>query len=195
MITHLSGKLILKTPALIVVEVGSVGFDVQVSLNTYENIGPEGSKVSLHTHLHVREDAVQLFGFSDASERAMFRELISVSGVGPKLALAALSGMTASRMHDAIVREDYAALTSISGIGKKTAQRVVVDLRERLSGADELVSEGRAGQLTQSHNDAVSALCALGMKQSVAEESVRRVLKRTESDLTIEELIRLALKK
>jgi Holliday junction DNA helicase RuvA len=194
MITHVKGKLALKTPALIVVEVGSVGFDVHVSLNTFERIGPEGSDVEIFTHLHVREDDIQLFGFVDPAERTMFRELTSVSGVGPKLALAALSGMTASSIHDAIVREDYASLTTISGIGKKTAQRVVVDLRERLRGA-EFGEAGEAVHSIHSHGDAVSALCALGMKQSAAEESVRKALKDANSELTIEELIRLALKK
>ena len=195
MITHIKGKLISRTPALIVVDVGAVALDVHVSLNTFESLGPEGSDVMLFTHMYVREDAIQLFGFSDEAERRMFRELISVSGVGPKVALAALSGMTATRMHDAIVSEDYAALTTITGIGKKTAQRVVVDLRERLGGVDLGAVEGVATQTLQSHKDAVSALCALGMKKSAAEESVRRVLKDAESELAIEELIRLALKK
>jgi Holliday junction DNA helicase RuvA len=194
MIAELTGRLIRRSPAGVVVEVGGVGFSMLVPLSTFRELGDEGSEVHLFTHLHVREDALDLFGFLTEAELSIFRELISVSGIGPKLALAVLSGLTPQLFHQAVIDEDMGLLTSISGIGKKTAQRMIVELKERLSGLD-VSSIGGAGAPTEEAGDAVLALVSLGIGRAAAREAVIRVRNEAGCELSVEELVRRALRR
>jgi Holliday junction DNA helicase RuvA len=194
MISELRGKLIRRNPAGVVVDVGGVGLSMLVPMSTFRELCDEGTDVHLFTHLHVRDDALDLFGFLTEAERSIFRELISVSGIGPKLALAVLSGLTPQLFHQAVIDEDVGLLTSISGIGKKTAQRMIVELKERLSGLD-VSSIGGGGEQTEETGDAVLALVSLGMNRASAREAVIRVRGEAGCDLPIEELVRRALRR
>jgi Holliday junction DNA helicase RuvA len=195
MISVLNGRLLSKSTAGIVVDVGGVGFGMLVPLSTFRALGGEGDVVRLFTHLHVREDALDLFGFLTQAERTIFLELISVSGIGPKLGLAVLSGLSPEVFHRAVVEEDLGLLTSISGIGKKTAQRMIVELKERLSGLDvSSIGGGREAGLEET-GDAVLALVSLGVDRAKARETVLRVQREAGCDLPAEELIKRALRK
>jgi Holliday junction DNA helicase RuvA len=195
MIAQLRGTLLSKTPAEVVVDVGGIGFRMLVPLSTFRDIGKEGETVRLLTYLHVREDALDLFGFVTGAERTIFRELISVSGIGPKLGLAVLSGLSPQIFHRAVVEEDLGLLTSISGIGKKTAQRMIVELKEKLSGLD-VSSIGGTGEPGQEETgDAVLALVSLGMQRATAREAVLKVQSEAGGELPVEELVRRALRK
>ncbi len=195
MIAELRGRLIRKDPSGLVLDVGGVGFRVLVPLTTYRAISDEGKDVRLFTHLNVREDALELFGFATEAERSIFVELISVSGVGPKLGLAVLSGLSPDVFHQAVVHEDVALLTTVKGIGRKTAQRLVVELKERLSGMDVSSIGSDAGEGREEIGDAVRALVSLGIPQASAREAVLAVRRDGGEDLTIEELIKRALRK
>ena len=194
MISELRGTLARKSPAGVVIDVGGVGFRLLVPLSTFRRLPDEGSDVHLFTHLHVREDALDLFGFRSPEERAIFLELISVSGIGPKLGLAVLSGLSPEIFHRAVVEEDLGLLTSISGIGKKTAQRMIVELKERLSGMD-VASIGGAGSGREDTGDAVLALVSLGMNAATAREAVIKVQREADCELPVEEIIKRALRK
>jgi Holliday junction DNA helicase RuvA len=197
MITYLDGVLREVLPTQVVVEVHGVGYEVLIPLSSYDRLPQPGQPVRLLTHLQVREDAHILFGFASPEERDLFRLLVNrVSGVGPKLALAVLSGMDVMRFKAAVVDSDIASIAKISGLGKKTAERIVLELKDKLgvaaaweaASADKAPSpEARAG------NDAVLALIALGYKQVDAAKSVREVALKNKEAGT-EELVRLALK-
>jgi Holliday junction DNA helicase RuvA len=194
MISELRGTLIEKSPAGIVVDVGGVGFRLLVPLSTYRELPDEGTAVRLLTHLHVKEDALDLFGFATPEERAIFLALVSVSGIGPKLALAILSGLSPEVFHRAVVEEDLGLLTSISGIGRKTAQRIIVELKEKLSGMDVSSIGGTGAPGAGEEGDAVLALVSLGVRRAVAREAVLRVQREAGCELPVEELIRRALR-
>src|ERR1700733_2330788 len=134
MIAHLRGRLIAKHPNQAIVEAGGVGYDVTITVPTFSDLPGTGSEGSLHIHTHVREDAIALFGFLRGEEKQLFEKLITVSGIGPKLAVTILSGMAAVDMVGAIRANDYARLTKIPGVGKKTAERMCVELRDKLEG-------------------------------------------------------------
>ena len=199
MITFLRGKLIDALPTQITVEVGGVGYDVLIPLSSYDRLPAPGQEVHVLTHLAVREDAHVLYGFMTAAERAMFRLLINtVSGIGPKIALNVLSGMNVTALRGAVAGGDVKSLAQISGIGKKTAERIVVELRDKIgaAGAWEASSEQRGlGAADQKLNDAVLALLALGFKQNEAHDAVRGAQAVLGSTATIEELVRACLKK
>src|SRR5215475_10281987 len=135
MIAHLRGKLLSKHPNQAIVETAGVGYDVTISVPTFSDLPPLGSEVALHIHTHVREDALALYGFLRSSEKLLFEKLITVSGIGPKLAITILSGMAADEMVGAIRGNDVARLTRIPGIGRKTAERMVLELRDKLAEA------------------------------------------------------------
>jgi Holliday junction DNA helicase RuvA len=194
MISELRGTLLRRSPAGVVVDVGGVGFSLLVPLSTFREIPDEGTDVHLFTYLHVREDALDLFGFHTEAERSIFRALISVSGIGPKLALAVLSGLSPEVFHRAVIEEDMGLLTSVSGIGKKTAQRMIVELKERLSGLD-VSSIGGGDVAGEVSGDAVLALVSLGMSRSIAREAVLRVQNEAGCELSLEELVRRALRR
>lgn len=180
MIAHLSGTLLEKHVQRIVVNVGGVGYDVQVPLSTFYGIGEAGSNVSLRVHTHVREDAIQLFGFGTALELTLFQRLIAVNGIGPKVALSVLSGIEPGDLVRAIRGSDVGRLTTIPGVGKKTAERLVVELKDRLpkSEAADLVEPNESGDL---RDDVLSALANLGYHRAAAEKAVDAVMRKGEA--------------
>ena len=196
MIIFLEGILEEKNPARAVINAGGIGHEVIITLNTYEDLPSRGTKVRLQTHHHVREDAEILYGFSDNSERDFFVTLIGISGVGPSLAISILSGLPLYSLRSAIVDEDVKRLSSIKGIGKKTAERIIVELKDKisvLSVAEEKSKSGSTSKEERALNDAVLALVALGYKNSDAYAAVKRVLSESTTDSPVEEIVRLAL--
>ncbi len=174
MIAHLRGKLLAKHPNQVIVETGGVGYDVTISIPTFSDLPGVGSEVTLHIHTHVREDVIALYGFLRAGEKQLFEKLITVSGIGPKLAITILSGMAADEMIAAIRGNDLARLTRIPGIGKKTAERMVLELRDKLPtvGESPLVSK-----LSAVEEDVLSALVNLGYQRAAAEKAVTTATK------------------
>src|SRR3989441_12346662 len=197
MITFLDGKLISSLPTQAIVDVSGVGYEVFIPLSSYDKLPAAGQSVRILTHLHVREDAHVLYGFMSAAERDLFRLLVNhVSGIGPKLALAVLSGMSVSNFKSAVVNSDVAALSKISGLGKKTAERIVLELKDKVgvTAAWEAASAAHAPTPEQERaNEAVLALIALGYKQVEAHRIIRD-LQEKERDKSAEELVKLALK-
>ena len=190
MIASLNGIVLSRKPAGIVIGVGGVGYKVAVPLCTLGDIPEEGKEVFIYTYTHVREDALQLFGFLSEYERGVFATLLGISGIGPKLALAILSGMPVERFVRAVNNEDITMLSSIPGLGKKTAARVVLELKGKLElfikdGPDSYI-EGRAA------GDAVSALVNLGYRKALSEDAVEKAVKNGFS--TIEDIVREALR-
>lgn len=199
MITFLHGKLVETLPTQVVVDVHGVGYEVLIPLSSFDKLPPPGQEVHLLTQLIVREDAHILYGFASAPERDLFRLLINnVSGIGPKTALNILSGMNAVAFRGAVAQGDVKALSQISGVGKKTAERIVVELRDKIgaAGAWEAASAARGlSPADQKLNDAVLALMALGFKQVEAHDTVRAVQAMLGPQASTEELVRAALKK
>jgi len=198
MIGQLRGALINKTPPLILLDVNGVGYEVEVSMTTLFDLPEPGTALTLHTHLLVREDAQQLYGFISLDERALFRSLIKVSGIGAKLALLILSGMSVDNFARCVQEGDAAALSRLPGIGKKTAERIIIEMRDRLknlgSDSHSFSSGGSNGSLATPHSaldDAISALIALGYKPQDAANMARRV---NSEGIGSEEIIRQALK-
>lgn len=187
MIGRLTGILIEKMPPTICIDVGGVGYEVDVPMSTLYGLPDTGTKVTLFTHLAVREDAHILYGFSSAQERATFRALIKVTGIGARTALAVLSGMSTEELADAVTRQETGRLTRVPGIGKKTAERLLLELKGKL-GAD--LPTGVPGQPTSNRDDILNALISLGY--SAAESQT--ALKALPADADVAEGIRLALK-
>jgi Holliday junction DNA helicase RuvA len=195
---YLSGRLVDKTPTSVVIELGGVGYQVQIPVSTYGGLPEPGQSVRLLTHFVVREDSHALYGFLTEEERRLFKLLISVSGIGPKIAMTALSGIPVAELKKAIVDGALHILSGISGIGRKTAERIVVELREKL------VLEGREGsaglRLPVGKQDALiedslQALMALGYRRQSAKEAIQKALKTPEAEkLSVEDLIRVSLK-
>ena len=176
MIAHLRGKLLAKHPNQAIVETGGVGYDVTISVPTFSDLPATGGEVALHVHTHVREDALALYGFLRSSEKALFEKLITVSGIGPKLAITILSGMAADEMVNAIRGNDIARLTRIPGIGKKTAERMVLELRDKLAVEKhrEIAATPALGPIEE---DVLSALTNLGYQRAAAEKALAAVSK------------------
>lgn len=180
MIAHLRGRIFEKHPNRIVVEVNGVGYDVSVPLSTFYGLGEPGSEIALRIHTHVREEALLLYGFATPLEQQLFERLISVSGIGPKLALAVLSGIEPPDLIRAIEREDLARMTAIPGVGKKTAERIVLELKDRLPRAPIGAPSG-AGPIEPPaiRDDVVSALINLGYHRPLAEKAAESAVKGT----------------
>ncbi|MFY9985520.1 MAG: Holliday junction branch migration protein RuvA [Chthoniobacterales bacterium] len=196
MIAFLDGELAEAWPTQVIVSVHGVGYLAQIPLSSFEHLPPVGQRVRLLTHLVVREDAHLLFGFLSSAERDLFRLLLQhVTGVGPKLALAVLSGMSVSQFKSAVVNHDIVALARISGLGKKTAERIVLELKDKVgvAAAWEAAAAGRHDGASKV-NDAVLALISLGFKQVEAQKALREVHDAGEQ-LETDELVRRALKK
>jgi Holliday junction DNA helicase RuvA len=199
MIGFLRGKLVEALPTQVTVEVHGVGYEALIPLSSFDKLPAPGNEVKLLTHLAVREDAHVLYGFMTAAEREMFRLLINtVSGIGPKIALNVLSGMNVTALRGAVSNGDVKTLSQISGIGRKTAERIVVELKDKIgaAGAWEALSAQRGlSEDDQKVNDAVLALMALGFKQIEAHDSVRAALSAQGQQATVEDLVRASLKK
>jgi Holliday junction DNA helicase RuvA len=191
----LRGTLVEKAPSRIIVDVAGVGYDVQVPLSTFYGLGESGASVSLRVHTHVREDVIALYGFATRLEQDLFERLIAISGIGPKLALAVLSGIEPAELIKAIRVQNVARLTAIPGIGKKTAERIGLELKDRLPAvpapAGQAPVEGPPGE--QVRNDLVSALLNLGYQRSAAEKAIDKVLK-TSPDAGFEQALRDVLR-
>jgi holliday junction DNA helicase RuvA len=191
MIARLRGTLVDKGPSRIVVDVGGVGYDVQIPLSTFYPLGEAGSHVELRVHTHVREDALALYGFATSLEHDLFERLISINGVGPKLALAVLSGIEPAELIRAVRSQDVARLTKIPGVGKKTAERIGLELKDRLPD----VPEGRPGSLLEDErrSDLLSALVNLGYQRAGVEKALDKALTQVPQG-TFEELLKAVLK-
>lgn len=197
MIASLTGTLVAKAPTEVVVDVRGVGYALAIPLSTYERLGNLQSEVRLFTHLHVREDALSLFGFATEDERALFRLLLSVSGIGPKMGLGILSGIPAADLRRHLTAGNLAALTVVPGIGKKLAERLVLELRDKLGRADgdPGTSAGTTAEMDRVRAEAVLALTSLGYQRAAAEKALRAALAELDgTEHTVEALIKLALR-
>ena len=202
MIGRLRGTLLEKQPPEILLEVAGVGYELQLPMTCFYELPSVGEEVILYTHFVVREDAQLLYGFNNRRERSLFRELLKANGVGPKLALAILSGMSANQVVSAIEREDISSLIKLPGVGKKTAERLVVEMKDRLKGWSEGalftpmtdavgVAQANGEPLSSVEEEAISALLALGYKPQQAATVVSKVAK---PEMKVEALIREALR-
>jgi Holliday junction DNA helicase RuvA len=199
MITFLRGKLIESLPTQIIVDVGGIGYEVLIPLSSFDKLPARGGDITILTHLSIREDAHVLYGFMSAAERDMFRLLIhAVSGIGPKTALNILSGINISALRSAVAMGDVKSLSQISGVGKKTAERIVVELKDKIGKSAALEPSGPRAALSpedEKFADAVAALTALGFKQPDAHEAVRGAQALLGAQAPVEQLVRAALKK
>lgn len=199
MITFLRGKLIESHPTQATVDVNGVGYEVLIPLSSYDKLPLPGSDVQLLTHLSIREDAHVLYGFMTAGERELFRLLIhTVSGIGPKIALNILSGISTNAFREAVAHGDVKALSQINGVGKKTAERIVVELKDKLGQAVSLEPsspERPVSTADQKTNDAIKALVTLGFKQNEVFDAIRAAQAVLGPEATTDQLVRAVLKK
>jgi Holliday junction DNA helicase RuvA len=203
MIAHLSGSLLSKQATSVIVDVGGVGYEVAIPLSTFYELGEPGAPVQLRIYTHVREDTLQLYGFKTARERELFLQIISVSGVGPKLGIALLSGMSADEIIGSIRTNNLARLVSIPGVGRKTAERLVVDLRDKIAALsspaleEEFAAKAAATGVRTSEDsirsDALSALANLGYQRSAAEKAVKSAIDGG-GELSVELVLRRSLR-
>ena len=197
MITFLQGKLDHKQPARITMNVNGVGYEVFIPLCSYDRLPPEGDTCRILTYHHITDADQKLFGFCSDDERDMFTRLLTISGVGPKLAISALSGLPVQELKTALINGDIKRISSISGIGKKTAERIIVELRDKFTSGEQLDAlAGGAGELGDHRlRDAALALSALGYKLDAAQKMIQTVTQKLTPEMTVEDLIRLALTK
>ena len=193
MIDQIRGKLIVKKPTYIVVENSGIGFKISIPLSSYKLFGEPGEEIDVLTHLHVREDLLQLFGFATEEERSLFQLLISVSGIGPRVAQGILSGISVSDFRRAIVRQDLVVLTSAPGVGKKTAERLILELREKIGEESDREEKKISSTAESIGEETILALVSLGYKNPQAQKAVQKILRGNE-DLTLEKALRLALR-
>lgn len=197
MIAYIEGKLAHKDPTYIIVDVQGVGYQIRVSLYTYSQI-KDLERTKVHTFLHIKEDAHTLFGFAELLEKEMFMHLISISGIGPGTALVVLSSLNPAEVRDAIANEDVRSIQAVKGIGAKTAQRVILELKDKMKKDYILSSTDSKQNFTVSHNsirsEALTALVTLGFTKSIAEKNLDLILKSNSNPLTLEDLIKQALK-
>ncbi|HJP94229.1 MAG TPA: Holliday junction branch migration protein RuvA [Pyrinomonadaceae bacterium] len=203
MIAHLSGTLLSKEPTSLIVDVAGVGYEVNIPLSTFYELADEGANVQLRIYTHVKEDALQLYGFKTARERELFINFISVSGIGPKLGIALLSGMSAEELIASIKTNNLARLTLIPGVGRKTAERLIVDLREKMTALAAAQIEEQTGAKPEAvsaspednvRSDALSALLNLGYQRSSAEKAIDAALSEG-GEMTVESVLRRGLRK
>jgi Holliday junction DNA helicase RuvA len=195
MIGYLSGEITIVDPTLIMVDVGGIGYEVKISLNTYSKL-KDSKKAKVYTYLHVKEDAHTLYGFYNPDEKSLFIKLISISGVGPSTAILMLSSMGVTEIQDSIASEDVATIKRVKGIGTKTAERIVLELKDKIR--KEISGERIIDIVPDSMNvireEALIALVTLGIQKSMAEKSINSILKKADKDVTLEDVIKLALK-
>lgn len=196
MINYLEGSLVVKDPTYVVIDVNGVGYEAKISLITYSAI-KSLDKTKLYTHLHIKEDAHTLYGFSEPSEKRRFLDLISISGVGPSTGLMVLSSLSPEELQHAIVNEDVKTIQSVKGIGLKGAQRIVLELKDKMK-KEGLLEKGVENVALPSNtlrSEALSALTTLGIAKPAAEKSIDIILKQHGQQIKLEELIKLALKR
>ena len=196
MISYIRGKLVEKTTSLVIIENNGIGFEVHIPHSTYEALGESGSDTSILTYLHVREDVLVLFGFGTTGERNLFRELLNVSGIGPRLALTIISAYPIPRFYGYVAESDEAALLRISGLGKKTVQRLIIDMKDRavryLNQAG--VETTQRQTISQDRLEgAIRALTSLGYSRTEAEQAIAKATVEAGEEISIEELIKKAL--
>jgi Holliday junction DNA helicase RuvA len=194
-IAHIRGQLLYKIPNYVVVDCGGVGYELWISVTTFTELGELGAEVRLHVHTHVREDALQLFGFYEVTEKLLFEKLLTISGIGPKLAITVLSGIAADRLVAAIRGGDHGTLTKIPGIGKKTAERVVLELKDKLEGlaGSAPASASATPSLGATAEDVLSALVNLGYPRPIAQKAVESAAKDAAVSGDFEKLFRAAM--
>ena len=191
MIGRITGLLLEKIPPLVLVDVRGVGYEIDVPMSTFYNLPAIGTEIVLHTHLVVREDVHLLFGFATEAERSVFRQLVKISGVGARTALALLSGLSVADLHQAVVAQDSGRLTKIPGVGKKTAERLLLELRDKLGTGAIGASEAAGGvRVASSGSDVLNALLSLGYNDREASFAIRQL----PADLNVADGIRQALK-
>ncbi len=195
MIAYLRGQILSKAPNAVVLDCNGVGYELAISVATYTELRDLGAEARLHVHTHVREDALLLFGFAEAAEKRLFEKLLTISGIGPKLAITVLSGISAERLVGAIRSGDHATLTKIPGIGKKTAERVVLELKDKLDDmAGVLTPQPDAPpSLGATSDDVLSALINLGYPRAVAQKAVEAAAKDASVSSDFERLFRAAM--
>jgi Holliday junction DNA helicase RuvA len=195
MIAHLRGRLLSKTPNQAIVECAGVGYEVTISVATFSALPHEGAEIALYIHTHVREDQLALFGFAATQEKRLFEKLLTISGIGPKLAITVLSGIDSSRLVTAIRAGDHATLTRIPGIGKKTAERVVLELKDKLDDlATAIPTTTGAAHHGPAGDDALSALVNLGYPRPIAQKAIETAItKNPETAQDFETLFRAAM--
>ncbi len=196
MIAHLRGTLLEKHPNLVIVDTGGVGYEVMIPVSAYSSLPETGSQVQLHIHTHVREDALLLFGFVSAADKALFEKLITVSGIGPKLAVTTLGGLTAPDLAAAIREGSIEQLVRIPGVGKKTAERMILELRDKLDllpGVARAAAAGAKSAFNTTEEDVISALANFGASRASAEVAVAKARSASEGN-DFDGLFRRALK-
>lgn len=194
MIAYIDGKLAHKDPTYVIIDVNGVGYQIRISLSTYSSL-PAGERCKLHTFLSIKEDAHTLYGFTTAAEKEAFLHLISISGVGPNTGLMILSSLSVEEIQQAILREDVRTIQNVKGIGAKTAQRIILELKDKIK-KEAMLSDSIVPAASHNTNraEALSALVTLGFAKNVAEKTLDSIIKREGGNLSVEEMIKFALK-
>jgi Holliday junction DNA helicase RuvA len=197
MIAHIQGSLYFKSPEHLIIDVDGIGYQVHVPLTTFYELPDVGTTVALHIHTHVREDALQLYGFQAQEEKALFIRLMGVAGIGPRLAVNILSGISPAELAESLQQGDLARLISIPGVGRKTAERIMLEMRDKLPAlaADRDIALTFKNAATEAViNDAVSALVNLGYKKGVAQQAIDQAQQRLQGEMTLESLLKESLR-
>jgi holliday junction DNA helicase RuvA len=197
MITYLKGKLVFKDPTYVVIDISGVGYQVKISLQTYAKIKDE-EQIMLQTFLHIKEDAHTLYGFKEEAEKKLFLNLISISGVGPNTGLMILSSLSSEELEQAIIQEDFKTIQNVKGVGAKTAQRIILELKDKIKKETlldhVLAPQGFMSSSNKIRSEALQALITLGFPKAVAEKNINAVLKKTGTEISLEDLIKASLK-
>ncbi len=196
MIAYIDGTLAYKEPTYVIIDVGGIGYELHISLQTYSTLPAGDKSCKLFTYQHIREDIQALYGFASADEKYLFLDLLSVSGIGPNSALVMLSSMTSQELRQAIVSENVRTVQSIKGIGPKTAQRVILELKDKMKKQGLVASEvpGYRQTVNPVRDEALAALVALGLPKAAAEKNLDTIIKQSDGNLTVEDLIRQSLR-
>lgn len=196
MIAYLSGKLVFKDPTYVIIDVGGIGYQVKISLQTYSKIKDQ-EQIRLLTFLHIKEDAHTLYGFQEETEKRLFLQLISINGVGPNTGLMILSSLDTSEIEQAILGGDVGTIQAVKGIGIKTAQRIILELKDKVGKhgtSDAVAPLGFLKSSNKIREEALQALVTLGFPKAVAEKNITQILKKTEGEISLEDLIKASLK-
>ena len=195
MFAYVKGKLAYKDPTFVIIDIQGVGYEIKISLNTYTQIKDE-EQCKLFTYFHVKEDIQVLYGFADEAEKKLFTLLISISGIGPSIGLMFLSSLSPSEIINAIATENVATIQGVKGVGAKTAQRVILELKDKVGkeSADMAGGNITSSSINTIRNEALAALVTLGINKAAAQKSIDKILKNSEGQISLEELIKLALK-